>query len=555
MATISRILRARLLGNVRGDLLGGLTAGIVALPLALGFGVASGIEGGAAAGLYGAIAVGFFAALFGGTPSQVSGPTGPMTVVVAGIAASFAANGHDPKLVFLAVLLGGALQLVFAALRLGKFIQYVPYPVISGFMSGIGVIVVLLQLPVLFGYAAVSKPLDGIRTLPAAVSATNAAALGLALGTIAVIYLTPRITRAVPGTLVGLVVFTTIAAAAGLNVPTIGEIPSGLPELRVPPLGLDVLLLVLPAAIALAALGSIDSLLTSLIADKVSGVRHHSDQELVGQGIGNIVSGLFGGLAGAGATMRTLVNFRSGGRTHLSGVVHSVFLLGILLGLGSLAARVPLAVLAGILVTVGIGIIDYKGLRHIARAPRADSAVMVAVLVITVAHDLMWAVGVGTVLSALLLVKRFGDMRAATHKPLAELQGWTPPPSASPDALEGVHVLQCDGPLFFGNALGLQDAAAGLDAARKVVVSLDGVLYLDQSGAYALEDLLRDLRAQGKVVYLAGVSDDLRRLLERLDLVPGLVGHEAVFTRKEDALLTATGAEPDRKAEAAVAVA
>ncbi len=559
MNRITQVLRARILGNVRGDLLGGLTAGIVALPLALGFGVASGIEGGAAAGLYGAIAVGFFAALLGGTPSQVSGPTGPMTVVVAAVAVSFADAGHDPKLVFLAVLLGGALQLAFAALRLGKFIQYVPYPVISGFMSGIGVIVILLQLPVMFGQPAVTSPLDGILTLPAAIAATNPAALGLALGTIAVIYLTPRLTRAVPGTLVGLVVFTTLAAVAGWSVPTIGEIPSGLPHPVVPEFSVEVLSIVLPAAVALAALGSIDSLLTSLIADKVTGVRHGSDQELVGQGIGNMVAGLIGGLPGAGATMRTLVNFRSGGRTHLSGIVHSLFLLGILLGLGSLAARVPLAVLAGILITVGIGIIDYKGLRHVAAAPRGDTAVMLLVLVITVVYDLMWAVAVGTILSSLLLVKRFGDMRAASHSPLRDLQerlGWAPPAAVDDGALDEVHVLQLDGPLFFGNALGLQDVLSSLGGAKKIVMSLDGVVYLDQSGAYALEDLVQVLRDEQKLVYLAGVSPELRGLLERLEIVPALVPREAVFTRKEDALAAATGrGGPEVRAEEPVAAA
>lgn len=553
MARISQILRARLLGNVRGDLLGGLTAGIVALPLALGFGVASGIDGGAAAGLYGAIAVGLFAALLGGTPSQVSGPTGPMTVVVAGIAATL----PDPDLVFLAVLLGGAVQVAFGVLRLGRYIQYVPYPVISGFMSGIGVIIVLLQLPVLLGQPAVSKPLEGLRTLPAAIAAADLAALGLGLGTIAAIYLVPRLTKKVPGTLVALVAFTAVAVLAGLTVPSIGTIPTGLPSVRLPALDLAALEAVLPAAITLAALGSIDSLLTSLVADKVTSTRHDSEQELVGQGLGNVAAALIGGLPGAGATMRTVVNVRSGGRTHLAGIVHSAFLLAVLLGLGPLAAKIPMAVLAGILITVGIGIIDYKGLRHIVAAPRGDSAVMLLVLVITVVHDLMWAVGAGTILASLLLVKRFGDRRAATHAPLRELRerlGWAPPPSASAAALEEVHVLQLDGPLFFGNALGLQDVAAGLEGARRVVMSLEGVLYLDQSGVYALEDLLQALRAKGTTVYLAGVSDDLRRLLERLEVVPGLVPPGAVFTTKEEALLAATGGGPEVPEPAAIAV-
>lgn len=545
---LTQIIRARLFSNVRGDLLGGLTAGVVALPLALAFGVSSGL--GAAAGLYGAIAVGFFAALLGGTPAQISGPTGPMTVVVAALAAT----ASDPRLVLLAVLLGGALQVAFGVLRLGRFIQYVPYPVVSGFMSGIGVIIVLLQLPVIFGAPAVNGPIEGLTALPSAVANVDVPALGLGLGTIAAIYVVPRVTTKVPGTLVALLVFTTIAVLSGASVPSIGSIPGGLPSVQLPPIDAEAVQAVLPAAFTLAALGSIDSLLTSLVADKVTATRHRSDQELVGQGIGNMAAALIGGIPGAGATMRTVVNVRSGGRSHLSGVVHSMFLLAVMLGLGPLAEKIPMAVLAGILITVGIGIIDYKGLRHVVAAPRGDSAVMLLVLVITVVDDLIVAVGVGTVLSSLLLVKRFGDMRVATHTPLRELHerlGWAAPADSPEQALDEVHVLRLDGPLFFGNALGLQDVVAGLRHARKVVVSFGGVVYLDQSGAYAVDNLVQALRAEGKLVYLTDVSDDLRRLLERLEVVPRLVPAEAVFARREDALRAAARVAAGEPATAA----
>lgn len=541
MNRLRHLLQRRFLSNVRGDVLGGLTAGVVALPLALGFGVASGLENGAAAGLYGAIAVGLIAAVFGGTPAQVSGPTGPMTVVVAALAVSL----PDPRLVFLAIALGGALQVVLGLLRLGRFIQYVPYPVVSGFMSGIGVIIILLQLPVLFGLPPASSPLEGVQALGRVPAAMSPIALALGAAAIALIYLTPRLTRHVPGTLVALIVLTVVAVATGWQVPTIGAVPSGLPRPSLPAFDLSSLRVVLPAAVTLAMLGSIDSLLTSLVADKVTSTRHDSEQELIGQGAGNVVAGLLGGLAGAGATMRTVVNVRSGGRTNLSGVVHSLFLLAVLFGLGSLAARIPLAVLAGILITVGVGIIDYKGLRHLLRAPRGDSAVMLVVLVLTVTVDLIWAVAAGTVLASLMLVKRFADIHAATHAPLydlAEHLRWEPPEATSDEVLRSVHVLRVEGPLFFGNALALQEVVNGLREARIVVLSFEGVRYLDQSGAYALEDLLRTLQEGDRQVLLAGVSGKLRAVLLRLQVIPERVPYDAVFEHKDDALTVATRA-------------
>ncbi|MBW2725774.1 MAG: SulP family inorganic anion transporter, partial [Deltaproteobacteria bacterium] len=369
-------VRRRFAGNLQGDLFGGVTAGIVALPLALGFGVASGLENGAAAGLYGAIAVGLLAALFGGTPSQISGPTGPMTVVVAGIVGSLTG---DVVWIFAMVALSGLFQVVLGILRLGRYIHYVPYPVISGFMSGIGAIVIILQLAQLVGHDPASGTVAALRSIPSDFQNINPSALIFGLCTIAIIYIVPRFTKRVPSTLVALVVMTAGSVMFSVDLPRIGEIPRGLPTPTIPSWDFEKFQLILIPAAMLAVVGSIDSLLTSLVADSVTKTRHDSERELMGQGIGNIVAGLIGGLPGAGATMRTVVNVRSGGKTHLSGVVHAVLLLAILLALGPLASLIPMAVLAGILITVGIGIVDTKGLSHIRRAPRGDAAVMVAV--------------------------------------------------------------------------------------------------------------------------------------------------------------------------------
>lgn len=519
-----------LFGNLRGDLLGGITAGIVALPLALAFGVASGVEGGAAAGLYGAIALGICAALFGGTPAQVSGPTGPMTVVAAALAVAL--KDH-PGAIFFAVALGGALQIALGVLRLGTLIRYVPYPVVSGFMTGIGVIIIVLHIPVLLGHGSVKNPLEALEGMPHFITTAEATSLLLGLASIAIVYAMPYVTKAVPGTLVALVSMTVLAAVARLDVPTISAIPTGLPTPKLPPVDLDVLRVTLPAAIALALLGSIDTLLTSLIADRITSTQHQSNRELVGQGLGNIAAGLVGGLPGAGATMRTVVNVKSGGRGRLSGAVHGLVLLAVLAGLAPLAQRIPLAVLAGILITVGIGILDYRGLFDVRRAPRSDTAVMFVVLLLTVLVDLMAAVAAGMVLSSLIFMKVLGD-----REPAAPTDGTRPVPVGVP----GVRALKARNSLFFGNAETLRRV---LDEVRDgaLILSLEAVDYLDQSAAYVIDDAATDLRARGvRVLLVTPKAYAATALLARLKVAPGTVPAEDVYGTFAHALEAASGA-------------
>jgi SulP family sulfate permease len=525
-----------------------LTAGIVALPLALGFGVASGLENGAAAGLYGAIAVGLFATLFGGTPSQISGPTGPMTVVVAGIVGTLTG---DIAWLFAMIALSGVLQVVLGLLRLGRYIHYVPYPVVSGFMSGIGAIVIILQLAQLVGHRPASGTVAALRSIPEAFQSINSSALLLGLCTIAIIYTAPRFIRLVPGTLVALVVMTTGSVLLGIDVPRIGEIPRGPPTPSVPAWDFDMFQIILVPALMLAIVGSIDSLLTSLVADAVTKTHHDSERELIGQGIGNIVSGLIGGLPGAGATMRTVVNVRSGGRTHLSGVVHSVLLVAILLALGPLASQIPMAVLAGILITVGIGIVDTKGLGHLRRAPRGDAAVMLTVLGLTVFVDLMWAVAIGMVMASMILLKRLSDIDPATHSPLVDIAAhrpWIPALEAPEEVLAGIYVVEIHGSLFFGNAGPLQRKLGGMKDARAVVLHMGDVRYLDQSGVYALSDLISDMKEAGTEIYFAELHEEPRDLLARLGVTPGVISKDHVFMRAKDAIVAATHGEERRLA-------
>ena len=353
--------------HLSGDFFGGLTAAIVALPLALAFGVQSGM--GAIAGLYGAIVVGIFAALFGGTNTQISGPTGPMAVVasavIAGEIAFYGTLEAAIGTIVATFVLAGLFQILLGVLKIGQYIKYIPYPVVSGFMSGIGSIIIIMQIFPFFGLSSPKTIVDIVSSLGSIVGQINMEAVFLAITTIAIIYLFPKVTKKIPSALVALVTLTTISTVMGLSVSIIGDIPKGFPDVHIDTLlAMDwhhPMLIVIPA-ITLAALGAIDSLLTSVVADNMTKTQHNSNRELIGQGIGNTLAGIIGGLPGAGATMRTVVNINAGGKTNLSGVIHGVVLIIILFGAGTYARLIPLPVLAGILITVGVGIIDYKGI-------------------------------------------------------------------------------------------------------------------------------------------------------------------------------------------------
>lgn len=509
--------------NLRGDIFGGLTTGVVAIPLALAFGVATGMAEGAQAGLYSAILLGFMAALFGGTVQQVSGPTGPMTVV----ATAFLATGAPPAQLFLAVVLGGLLQIAFGLLGFGNYIRYVPRSVVSGFMSGIGVIILLLQLQPILGDKSAPGPLKALAGLTESLARLNPTALILGLSTIALIYLFPRITKAVPSTLVALIVMTVVAQVLGLKVPTIGDLPSGLPQFQLAMPSADALSHILLAALTLAILGTLDSLLGSVVVDNVTGTKHNSNKELVGQGLGNMISGSFGGLPGAGATMRTLLNIRSGGKTALSGVIHSLLLLAVLLGLSRYASQIPLAVLAGILVTVGISIIDYQGLRLLKRSPKSDRIVLILVLALTVLVDLITAVQMGFLVACLLFLKNLSD-REITHGGVLA----TMVDAATPESIalaEKVRVIQAEGPVFFGTSeafiVSLEEDLSDL---RAIIFRMSRVPLIDQTGAFTLQEFVRKMEEKGITIMLSGLPAEPEKVLRELNIIPETIPESSV---------------------------
>ena len=592
--------------NLRGDLLGGLTAGIVALPLALAFGVSSGL--GPSAGLYGAIFLSFFAALFGGTPTQISGPTAPMTAVSMVVIATIISvhNGSVEKALpyILAVfLLSGLLQILLGLAGIGKYIKYIPYPVVSGFMTAIGVIILITQILPVIGYDVKKdseyieqfKPLaeehilekilieesnEGLlvledfeetikragevneasiyeealnlaknsasgvigtlKTLPRAAGGINWIELILALSTIAIIYGFKRITTAIPSTLVALMVVSLAAIGFGIDYRSIQQIPEGFPVLQWTLFSEFSFLGVLPyvfTALTLALLGAIDSLLTSVVADNLTKTRHLPNKELIGQGIGNSIAALFGGIPGAGATIRTVVNIQSGGKTKLSGMVAAIVLLVILLILSPLASQIPAAVLAGILVTVGIGVMDYKGLKALKKIPKTEVAVMVVVLLLSVFWNLVYAVGVGLILASLFFMKKMGDLATQDTRVAAvsEEKAWKDETKLSASFKENVFIKHIYGPLFFGFTSDFVNISKQIPPSADVaIIRMDRVPYIDQSGLFALEDVLLDLNQQNIDTLIVGVQSQPKYLMKTIGIIGKLIPEEQIFENFEE---------------------
>ena len=521
------------LSNLRGDVYGGLTAGVVALPLALAFGEASGA--GPIAGVYGAIFVGFFASLFGGTGAQISGPTGPMIVVFAGV---FSALTGDIGLIFATVILAGILQIVFGVLGLGQYIRLVPYPVISGFMSGIGCIIIALQFARLFGHEPTGGgTVPALMEIPTAVADPNWGALFVGLLTLLIVFKWPKsLGKFLPAPLAALVIGTVVALGLP-NIPILEDIPTGLPSFIVPTFDTSKAFIVLEAAFILALLGAIDSLLTSLVADNMTRTRHDSNKELIGQGIGNAFAGFFGGIPGAGATMRTVVNIRTGGRTRIAGMLHGAILFAVIVVLAPLAELIPHAVLAGILVKVGYDIIDVSYLKRAHNGPRWDLGLMALVLVLTVFVDLITAVAAGVVLAALAFVKQIADEQ------LKKIGDPDSSPSDMTDEenamIEGVNnritVFDFGGPLSFGAAadVGHQVRERVKNSAEAIVLDFHRVPFIDVSASRAVETIGCDAAAANKRVFISGMNDEVRKMLTGLNADCCLPKETFYATRRE----------------------
>ena len=540
--------------NLRGDLLGGLTAAVVALPLALAFGNAALGPGGAIYGLYGAIVTGFVAALLGGTPSQVSGPTGPMSVTVAGVVSSLAAVGVSTDLsagemlplVMAAVAIGGVFEAMLGVLRLGRFITLVPYSVVSGFMSGIGFIILILQLGPFVGVTTTGGVVGSLSTL-AELPLPNPAAISIGVMTLAVVFLTPaRIRQWVPSPLLALLIVTPLSMlmfnddrlqSLGVEpLNRIGAIPEGGLRFVLPDFSQHLPEL-LKAGMVLALLGAIDSLLTSLVADNITQTSHDSNRELIGQGIANTASGLLSGLPGAGATMRTVINIKSGGTTPLSGMTHSVVLLLVLLGAGSMAAEIPTALLAGILIKVGLDIIDWGFLLRAHRLSVKTAALMYAVMLMTVFWDLIWGVLVGMFVANLLTVDAITQTQLQGMDEDNPIDGGVA--LGSDLSMEEQRLIQScgnqlmlfrlKGPMSFGAAKGISSRIGLVSNCRVLILDISNVPRMGVTAALALERMVEEAQALGRLTFVAGANQRLQERLKKF-------GITALMTTRQEAL-------------------
>jgi SulP family sulfate permease len=553
-----RVLNEIRFDNLRGDLFGGVTAAVIALPMALAFGVASGA--GAEAGLYGAVLIGLFAALFGGTPTLISEPTGPMTVVFTAVIASLIAANPEQgmAMAFTVVMLAGLFQMAFGAMKLGRYVTMMPYTVISGFMSGIGFILIILQFPGLLGQPAPAGGVVGtLQAIPALIQSIDIREAALAAVTLAILFLMPaRVKRILPPQLVALVVGTLIAVwwLGDQDIRRIGEIPSGLPSLQMPVFSADQWQTIVIDAVVLALLGSVDALLTAVIAGSLTRKHIDSDKELVGQGVGNLVSGLFGGLPGAGATMGTVVNIQAGGRSALSGLTRAALLAVVVIWAGAVTANIPLAVLAGIAVKVGIDIIDWKFLSRAHRVSIKGALIMYGVIAMTVFVDLITAVAIGLFVANVMTIRRLVDVQEASVcvMPARRTQDEGQCAELSCDErsilAQGrgrLKILYLSGPLVFGAAPAISRQGPKLEGAKSVVIDLSQVPHLGVTTAVAVEAMVRDLLAWGCEVYMAGVHGQPRERLEHLGL-GGVMPEERWIEDRESALKLALAAAGGR---------
>jgi SulP family sulfate permease len=542
----STLFSAGIFSNIRGDIYGGITVAVVALPLALAFGTASGL--GPVSGLYSAIALGFFAALFGGTKCQISGPTGPITVIMAAIVVQYQ---HDPAMVFTIVMLAGLFQILFGAIKIGRYITYIPYPVISGFMSGIGLIIIILQLGVLAGYKAPDQVMAVLPKLPGFWAHPYWPAVSVGLTALGIMIFMPKSWRNIlPPPLAALAAATLLSLFVVQGAPVLGEVPKGLPDIHLPKFTLDALPNMLGSALIIALLGTIDSILTSLVADTFTHTQHNSDRELIGQGIGNMVAGLIGGIAGSGATMRTVTNIRAGGRTPLSGMFHALLLLAFLVGLGFVIADIPRAALAGVLIKIGWDIIDWRFLRQLKMAGMRGVeyhpvVIMLVVAGLTVFVDLIMAVFLGILMQSLITADSLAkhQIEEVEFSSKGTLKGKkkklrTEEKKLLQQAGERLLLLRFAGPLSFGTA---RDLAARLHLVSRfdsIVIDFSDCKMMDVSIMMTISDMITELTQDCKTLFLCGTENEIYARLKKYGILSP-VPENQIFTTRLEALQAA----------------
>ena len=523
------------------DVIAGVIVGIVALPLAIAFAIASGLP--PERGLYTAIVAGFLISLLGGSRVQIGGPTGAFVVIVSGIVQQYGVDG-----LVLATLLAGFMLVAFGLLRLGAAIKFIPYPVTIGFTSGIALIIFSSQIRDLLGLEMGSVPSEFLSKWDAyahAFNTVNPWALAVAITTLAIIVVWPRISTRIPGPFVALIATTLLAQLLNLPVETIGArfgaIHAGLPEPRIPQISLATVQALAGPAFTIAILAGIESLLSAVVADGMIGGRHRSNMELVAQGVANIASPLFGGMPATGAIARTATNVKNGGRTPVAGITHALTLLLITLFFGRWAGLIPLATLAAILVVVAFHMSEWRTFLSEFRAPKSDVAVLLTTFLLTVLVDLTVAIEVGMVLAAFLFMRRMAEVTnisVLTHELTDPVDDFERDPNAvrSRAIPEGVQVYEITGPFFFGAAEMFKDRVGRIAGKPKVlIIRMRHVPAIDSTGLHALRDLARRSRGEGTLVILSDVHAQPVVALERSGFYDEL-GEENIHGNLDDAL-------------------
>ena len=521
--------------TIKGDFTGGLTAAIIALPMALAFGLQCNPDH-PEIGLYTAIFLAIIASIVAGTKTLISDPTGPMTIIAAGVIASAGGAESGLATIIVSFALAGIFQILFGLIKVAQYVKYISYPVLSGFMGGIGIIIILFQWNSFFGDPPRKEIFDIIGHLPDPIIHHHWSAIILGISTLGLIYIIPLISRKLPAGLIALVVGTIISFFLDPNwgtdweFETIGFIPNNLPTFKMEIFNFDWsnLSIAIISGLTLAGLGTIDTLLTSVVADNLTKTKHNGNRELIGQGLGNFVTALFGGIPGAGSTTGTVANINSNGTTNLSGIFKGIFLLIVLLGLGQFLDVVPKPVLSALLISVGIGIIDFKGMKRLLSLKNSDSLVLLLVISLTIFANLLVAVGVGMVLSSFFFMQRMGEIVDQQSKQgnISDMEKKLKIPESIKDR---IFEYELDGPLFYGFSDQFKEQAEAIVGKDAVIINMSSVPYIDASGIYVLEEVIQHFKNKKIEVVLVGVKDHIFKQFEELKVIPKTLPEEKAY--------------------------
>jgi len=525
--------------NFRSDFFGGLTTGLISLPLAVAFGVQSGL--GAFAGLYGAIALGMLATCFGGTATLISGPTAPMTVLSAFIIATAIESSENLTVamgsIMATFMLAGLFQCFLGLLKAGQYIRYIPYPVVAGFFNGIGVLLILLQVFPFLGHPSAQNVSDIFAGLPDILNQVNYTAIGLTGSTIAIIYLFPKISKTIPSSFVALMLVTIASTSMSLDIITIGNIPMNLAEFKTNSLTslnwLDLSSIILPA-ISLSILGIIETLASSVAVDTKTKTKNNSNTQIIGQGLGNMLSAIIGGIPGAGTTMRSMVNINAGGKTRISGFIHGVVLLFILFIAGDYVELIPLPVLAGILITVGIDIINYKEIKKFVHAPRTDAVIMLIVLSLTVFIDLFHALIIGVVMALILFTKNIRSMLEEQAvesyvKNFAQEKAWGDEVNLPEQIQRKVFIKHFDNAIFLEFSKKMLAMIQLHPEIEIVIMRMERIDYIDQTGIIAIKEAINILQDNNILVLMTEIDHQPMDMLKKTRIIPHLIPEKYLY--------------------------